>query len=151
MGRYSTPIQDLIDRLTYHATTGQTPARMLDGLKIVAIPEKDVEGSADLPNVRLFVPDFHEHFSGGRNVDGHILLKLHIATQREKGLPESMSWTEKIMNALQISTTTGQRTALAGTARHFDVEAKDGHATDRALNVYLMITLQPFKHEVGSR
>ena len=150
MGRYSTPIQGIIDRLKFHATTGQTPVRRLDGLKVLDIPEVDVEGDKDFPSVRLFVPDFVERFAPARNVDGTIQVKLLIATSRAKGIPELMSWIEKILDALQRDQT-DQRSAIPGLARHFDCDVKDAYPKDRSLNAPLTLLLQPAKHEIGSR
>lgn len=150
MSRYSTPIADLITRLKYHAATGQSPKRLLDGVTIKELPKLEIEGDADLPNIRIFVPDLQEHFSGGRNLDGKVQIKLIIANQRELGTTSAMQLLEKVLDAIQIDTN-GQIDSLAGIARHFDAEVKDAYPSDRAINMPLILHLQPFKHEAGKR
>lgn len=150
MGRYSTPIQDLIDRLTYHTATGQTPARMLAGMKIVQVPTVEVEGTTDLPSARIYVPDFIEFFAPARNIDGAVQVKVIIASDRAQGIPAALAWVEKFLDAVQTNTS-GDVSALSGTARHFDVNVKDSMPTDRSLDVPLMLTLHLKKNEVGHR
>lgn len=150
MGRYSTPIGSLIARLKYHATPHQTPARRLAGFKIIETPTTETEGEKDLPNVRVVIPDFNEHFVAARNLDGKIEIKILIGSARAKGLVVLMQVIERVLDAIQTDEN-GYVSGLPGLARHFDCKVEGSTSGTTALTAPLTLFLTPVKHEVGKR
>lgn len=148
MGRYSTPIKALISRLEFHATAGG--GGLLDGVQIVEAPIKEVEGKADVPSIRIMIPDMMEHFAPARTVDGTITVKIFVSTDRDDGIAASSDLLDHVLDALQTDAN-GNITAIPGTARHFDCKVEEGHSTDVSIVVPLSIFLKPFRHEVGKR
>lgn len=100
MGLYSSIIQAVIDRMTYHCK----PGRLLAGVKFVAEPESDIEGADDYPVVRMFVPELTEerHPTFGVDVSGSV--NLLVSNRRTAGIVAHAKLLELVLDCLEIGT-----------------------------------------------
>jgi hypothetical protein len=157
MGKYSTPLADFVARLNWHTVEGETPARLLAGVKWEitdgkVVPTADVQGLKDLPGLRLYLPQLRESFRPARNLDGTITLNLLIATAREAGIVSWIQTVEKVMDALQYRAADPLATgALAGTLRHFDWSMTDNFIVGNSLNAQVSIVAHTAVREVANR
>jgi len=151
MGIYSTPVSDLIARLIYQTTSGQTPARLLDGWKFEAIPVASVEGLADLPAIRLYVPDISGTYRPTRLETGSISVRLIISTKRDDGLIALIEKVELVMDAISYDTAGLRSLALKGTLKPWSWNMGNNFVVDNSLNGQVSITLEPKVAEFGQR
>jgi hypothetical protein len=157
MGMYSTPIQDVIDRLTYHTLAAQIPARMLDGTKLESVPRSSVEGLADLPGVRLLIPTVEsEYFPGGRTgqEQGTIKMLLVIGVKRDDGanaLATLLKQVETVLDALNIDATGQFSPSIKGTLKPFSWKIENTYPVDNSLNAQVSVSLEPRPVPLGQR
>ena len=147
MGNYSAIITKIDERLTYHTTTA-TPARILDGFKYYNYPQESIDSEADLPVLRLFVPDFTEKFVPRAVAESSLRLKLTISTKRESGTPALIEAVEKVLDAIEVKHDgSGVVDALlAGTiAEPFSVSSENGFAESVSCVAQIVLTLIPRK------
>jgi hypothetical protein len=156
MGKYSTPLADLLARIEWHAAN--IDGRILRGWHWdisskggLAIPVASVRGLADLPGLRIYLPEISETFRPARHTDGTITFGLLVATQRTKGVVEFARGIEKVIDALQLTPTDPPvQKALAGTMRHFDWKAGDHFILENSLNAQVTISAHPAVGDVGN-
>lgn len=142
MGMFSAPIEDLVARLTWQ--TADIDGRILRGFRWVPIPIGEAEGLADLPGIRLFMPDFRENFRPRALLTGQIGIKLLVATSREKGIVEFTQSLEKVVDALQLKPdNSGESASLEGSAKPFEWLATDNFVTATSLNANVVLMIEP--------
>lgn len=156
MGMFSGPIQDVINRLTYHTTTA-IPARMLDGFKFEAVPRAQVEGMTDLPGIRLLIPTIEAQYRpGGRTgqEEGTLTLHLVVGVKRDDGnntLATLINHVEKVLDALNFNTTGALAPSIAGTMKPFSWKIENTYPVDISLNAQVSISLEPRPVILGQR
>lgn len=148
---FSTPMADIIARLKFHTTLGQTPKRMLDGWKFEDVPLTDVEGLKDLPGVRIYVPDVGGDYRPSRNESGTMKVRLVLATSRKLGLVEHLKGVELVMDALNYSDASGQVKWLAGSVKPWSWSTEDNFIVDTSINSQVSIVIEPKVVEIGKR
>lgn len=156
MGKYSTPVQDFVQRLSFHAAPA-TPPRLLTGYRWelengLAVPTESTAGYSDMPAIRLYLPSIRDTFRPARFVDGTLEIKLHIAAARQEGIVNWIKRVETVMDALQYKPQAQRETAaLAGTLRHFDWSMTDNFIAGNSLIAQIIVTAHPAARSVGGR
>lgn len=155
-GKYSLPMADFLARIEWQAAS--IPGRILRGWHWdvsskggLAIPMSSVRGLADLPGLRIYLPDINETFRPARHTDGTITFALLIATAREGGVVEFIRGIEKVIDALQLTPTDPPAPkALAGTMQHFTWKAGDNFILPNSINGQITISAHPAVGDVGN-
>jgi len=142
-GTYSAVITALAARLDASTATG----KVLAGAKFYAWPQATEEGQRDFPTIRMFPADIDEKPVLRAPVHGAVTVRLQVATQRTLGIPESLLWVEKMLDAIEVEPTTGLvDVRLAGTLRApIEVTGEGSHPTELSINANVIITLIPAK------
>lgn len=156
MGDYSRPLIEIAARMTYHTLAGQSPARMLQGMKWFAYPQMRTEGQNDFPYVQMSTVTGGEVYRAGARpglVQPSLVVTLEVANKRDanNGHPELMAIVEKVMDALETDTTGAVNPNLGGTRRPFDMQITSNTALDASLTTVLTITIEPRIIERGDR
>lgn len=157
MGRYSDILNDLIERIEYHAA--DEVGRILRGWKWslsnkggLDVPTSDTVGVKDLPGFRIYIPEISEQFAPARHINGALTINMLVATKRELGLVASLASLESVMDALQLTADGAlAKKALTGTTRHFDWKAQDSFILENSINWQVSISTHPKIGEVGTR
>ena len=143
MSSYASPIQAVIDRLKWHVSN---PGGLLNGVKFMDYPRVETIGKADLPEVRLFIPDFTEIQNMRRLLTCSISLNLLVATVREKGVAELTSLAEKVLDSLETDTELSVDARINGSLRYpFSWKTDKSFAEDVSSNLQIVLTLVPAK------
>jgi hypothetical protein len=151
---------DFLARINFHAQ--DVPGRILrgwhwdvsakaKGADGLAVPTMSIRGLADLPGLRIYLPDLSETFRPARHTDGTIKINILVATKRTNGVVTFIDGIQKVVDALQNSATDPwSAQAIDGTVKHFDWEAKDNFILENSLNSHLSISLHPRVGDVGN-
>lgn len=156
MGDYSRPLIELAARMAYHTLSGQSPARMLQGMTWFPYPQQRTEGQDDFPYVQMSQVTGGEVYRPGARpglIQPSLIVTIEIANKRDanNGHPELMAWVEKAMDALETDTTGVVNPNLGGTRRPFDMQITQSLALDASLTTVLTITIEPRIIERGDR
>jgi hypothetical protein len=143
MSSYASPIQAVIERLKWHI---ENHHGLLSGVKFKDYPRVETIGKADLPEVRLFIPDFTETHNMRRLLTCSINLNLLVATVREKGIAELTGLAEKVLDALEIGTDLAIDARINGSLRYpFSWKTDKSFAEDVSSNLQIVLTMVPAK------
>src|SRR4051812_46505632 len=126
MGQLSTPTEDLIARLTYHAGA---PGRILAGFNFKPVPILEGESLADLPAIRFFIPNYSGSFRPARSAEALIEFMVAVAVSREKGMVELARAVERVADAAATKID-GTVFALAGTVKPFEWRTEGNFTVD---------------------
>lgn len=147
MGNYSAPIKEVIDRLTFHTGSGQ----LLAGLKFRSVPQAQVDGRDDLPNLTLMAPRITEGYRVD-NIVGRITVELGLSVERANGMEVLMQWVEKVLDALEM---TGSDPTIYNpnlkSMKPFEASVPNTFALDLSLNAHITITIEPKPRHRGNR
>lgn len=145
MGNYSSILTEMVARLTYHADAAAS-GRLLTGWKFVDVPEQAIDSEADVPILRMFVPEITEKFMAASTPEGSLRIKLTVGTKRVDGLPGLMAGVEKVLDAIETKTNGDIDPLLAGTiADPFDVSSENGFSESVTSTAQLVLTMKPAK------
>ncbi len=113
MGVLSAPITEIEARLQYHGrSTG-----ILGGFRIEVNQTIMVGGQADLPAIRLNLPNTSEVRRGRNIVVPTLEISVTVSTDRNRGIACHLGAIEKVMDALETSITGQVDPGLNGTLR----------------------------------
>jgi hypothetical protein len=155
MGRYSSVIEALTDRINAHIAADG----ILDGWKFLETPEIEAHGMRDFPAVALFMPDMAEAEHGRIIADGSMTLKLTVSTKRKKdssGLIEHYEAIEKVLDAIELAVGEDDETTLdlwlsATLVKPMVVSIRDPFPLEISLNSHLFISATPRPRARGNR
>jgi hypothetical protein len=143
MGSYSTIVEKLVERMQFH--TGDT-GTLLQGVKFSDVPVLEVDGEADLPIVRLYIPDIVETFVPGALCKAMLVLRMTIATKRSDGIASHITKVEKVIDALEVNALGVVDSKLEGSIRQpFSLKTSDATVTSISITTQLSITVTPRK------
>jgi hypothetical protein len=140
-----------VTRLTNHVATG----KILEGWKFAPLPDNDVEGEKDFPNVRFFVPSINEkaHKQLAIVAEGSLIQKITISTKREAGVEAHITDCSKVMDAIEIDPATMTIDILLGATLKEPPEMRCGEPSYSTLSFtsHLTVTMTPIACRSGGR
>ena len=148
MGNLSKVVAAIESRLTFHAQAGG----ILDGVGMAFEPVAAIEGEADLPKVRMLVPDIGETPKTALLAEPSMTLTLAVSTRRADGIAAHLAAVEAVLDALEVNDDGRQDTSLAGTLPvPFTVRTGGNNVLDLSITTDLSLNLKPRPAVRGNR
>jgi hypothetical protein len=154
MDIYSSVIAEIITRLTWHTTAGQTPARLLDGWTFYDRPTARIDGSKNFPALMLMLPEFSETYRARAYGIGALKFEFQVSTKTSDTLVTHTAAVALALDAVERRATTGAEVdaGLAGALyRPFEASAGGSQVTDLSLTSKVTLSMIPKAFNRGDR
>ncbi len=154
MDIYSAAIAELVTRLTWHTTAGQTPARLLDGWSFNDRPLARMDGIKDFPAISITIPEMTETYRARAFGVGTMKFEFFVSTSTGAALTAHTSGIALAIDAIERR---GNALAAVDPGLHgslvkpFEVSVGNAQITDLSLNSKVSLTLMVKPFERGNR
>lgn len=149
MGKFSSLLQEVIDRLNYHAATG----RILEGYTISTDIQKEVIGKEDFPRVTMFLASPSERLAGDL-LRLELRVNMTVSIWNNSSAVELLEAIEKVADALQTATNGTGLKDLSFANKAYGVPAIEygnESALANSLSANLTMVIKARASEIASR
>lgn len=154
MDVYTAAITELLARLAWHTTAGQTPARLLDGWAFNDKPMSRMDGIKNFPAVSLTIPEMSEAYRPRVFGVGTMKFEFFVSTKTGDVLTVHTAAIALALDAIErrgnllAAVDAGLHGALA---KPFEASVGNAQITDLSLNSKVTLTLMVRPFERGNR